>query len=87
MLNYFVENERSFMDKIPCRTLLFIRRMYILEILNGHLAVCHHIFHMQKHVFRNVFDSLKEKDLLRDGEKVNVEEGVAMFFMIIGHIT
>jgi hypothetical protein len=42
---------------------------------------------MQKHVFMNFCDILKHKGLLEDGKKVSVEEGVAMFLMIVGHTT
>ncbi|KAL2491082.1 putative harbinger transposase-derived nuclease [Abeliophyllum distichum] len=44
MLSYFAANERSIMDRIPCRTSLLTGKMYILEILNGHPTVCHNIF-------------------------------------------
>jgi len=87
MLSYFVANKRIFIDRPPCRTSLLTGKMYMLEILNGHPDVCHRNFRMQKHVFMNFCDTLKHKGLLTDGKKVSVEEGVAMFLMIIGHTT
>ncbi|XP_052197195.1 uncharacterized protein LOC127804376 [Diospyros lotus] len=87
MLSYFVANKRVFIDRTPCRTSLLTGKMYMLEILNGHPDVCHRNFRMQKHVFINFCDTLKHKGLLTDGKKVSVEEGVAMFLMIVGHTT
>jgi len=87
MLNCFVASKSSVIDRVPCRTSLLTGKMYILEILNGHLDVCYRNFRMQKHVFMNFCDTLKQKQLLKDGKKVSVEEGVAMFLMIVGHTT
>lgn len=87
MINCFVATQRSTMNKVPCRTSSLTGRMFLLDILNGNPTVCHQIFRMQKHVLLNFCDTLKEKGLLTDGRKVSVEEGVAMFLMIIGHTT
>ena len=59
MLIYFATNKRSVIDRIPCRTSLLTRKMYMLEILNGHADVCYRNFRMQKHVFMNFCDTLK----------------------------
>lgn len=69
MLHDFVVKERSIMDSTPCRTSLLIGKIYILKILNGQPTVCHDIFRMQKQVFTNFCDILKENGLLRDGKK------------------
>ncbi|XP_022852831.1 uncharacterized protein LOC111374395 [Olea europaea var. sylvestris] len=87
VLNYFVANKGSINGKTPCRTSFLTRKMYTLEILNGHPDVCYRNFCMQKHVFMNLCDILKEKGLLKDEKKVSVEEGVAIFMMIVGHTT
>ncbi|XP_022852822.1 uncharacterized protein LOC111374384 [Olea europaea var. sylvestris] len=87
VLNYFVANKGSIIGRTPCRISLLIGKMYILEILNGHPDICYRNFRMQKHVFMNLCDILKEKGLLKDGKKVSVDEGVAMFMMIVGHTT
>ncbi|XP_022841850.1 protein ALP1-like [Olea europaea var. sylvestris] len=87
MLHCFAAHKGSTIGRIPCRTSLLTGKMYVLEILNGHPEVCYRNFRMQKHVFMNFCDTLKEKGLLYDGKKVSVEEGVAMFLMIVGHTT
>ncbi|KAG6511476.1 hypothetical protein ZIOFF_029544 [Zingiber officinale] len=74
-------------DRMPCRTSSLTGRMYIQEILDGHPQVCFDNFRMSKHVFVNFCRTLKEMNLLQDGKKVTVEEGVAMFLLIIGHNT
>ncbi|XP_022843162.1 protein ALP1-like [Olea europaea var. sylvestris] len=87
MLHCFVAHKGSTIGRIPCRKSLLMGKMYVLEILNRHPEVCYRNFRMQKHVFMNFCDTLKEKGLLYDGKKVSVEEGVAMFLMIVGHTT
>ncbi|XP_022883522.1 uncharacterized protein LOC111400340 [Olea europaea var. sylvestris] len=87
MLHCFAAHKGSTIGRMPCRTLLLTGKMYVLEILNGHPEVCYRNFRMQKHVFMNFCDTLKEKGLLYDGKKVSVKEGVAMFLMIVWHTT
>jgi len=61
MLSYFVANKRIFIDRTPCRTSLLIGKIYMLEILNGYPDVCHRNFRMQKHIFMNFCDTLKQR--------------------------
>ena len=60
-------------------------RMYTLEFLVGHEVRCYESFRTDKHVFLNFCDTLKDVGKLSDGKKVSVEEGVAMFLIIICH--
>ncbi|KAG6506479.1 hypothetical protein ZIOFF_031802 [Zingiber officinale] len=77
----------GYIDRMPCRTSCLTRRMYIQEILDGHPQVCFDNFRMSKHVFVNFCSTRKEMNLLQDGKKVTVEEGVAVFLLIVGHNT
>ncbi|GAB2278169.1 hypothetical protein Dimus_012863 [Dionaea muscipula] len=70
-LNVLVRSERSFVDRMPRRISILTERMFITEKLNGHPDDCHDDFRMQKHVFMNFCDTLKEKGLLSDGKKVS----------------
>ncbi|KAG6525968.1 hypothetical protein ZIOFF_015941 [Zingiber officinale] len=74
-------------DRMPCRTSSLTGRMYIQEILDGHPQACFDNFCISKHVFVNFCRTLKEMNLLQDGKKVTIEEGAAMFLLIIGHNT
>ncbi|KAG6519032.1 hypothetical protein ZIOFF_022521 [Zingiber officinale] len=77
----------GYIDRMLCRTSSLTGRMYIQEILDGHPHVFFDNFRMSKHVFVNFCSILKEMNLLQDGKKVMVEEGVAMFLLIVGHNT
>ena len=79
------EYEKSFISKTPCRTSMLTGRMYTLEFLVGHEVRCYESFRMKKHVFLNFCDTLKDVGKLSDGKKVSVEEGVAMFLIIMCH--
>ena len=87
MLNCFVAKKSSVISRVPYRTSLLTGKMYMLEILNGHPDVCYSNFRTQKHVFMNFCDTMKQKQLLKDGKKVSVEDDNAMFLMIVGHTT
>ncbi|KAL2466949.1 putative harbinger transposase-derived nuclease [Abeliophyllum distichum] len=69
MVNCFVANSVSTINRIPCRTSLLKGKMYMLEILNGHPDVCYRNFRMYKHVFMNFCDTLKDKGAI-DGTHV-----------------
>ncbi|KAG6510152.1 hypothetical protein ZIOFF_028161 [Zingiber officinale] len=77
----------GYIDRMSCQTSSLTGGMHILEILDGHPQVCFDNFRMSKHVFVNFCSTLKEMNLLQDGKKVTVEEGVAMFLLIVGHNT
>ena len=59
--------------------------MYTLEFLAGHEARCYENFRMEKQVFINFCNTLREIANLSDGKRVSVEEGVIMFLIIICH--
>ncbi|KAF7812780.1 putative nuclease HARBI1 [Senna tora] len=65
-------------------TSILTGRMYTIEFLTGHEARCYESFRMNKVVFQNLCDVLKDVGKLSDGKDVTVEEGVAMFLIIIG---
>ena len=60
-------------------------KMYTIEFLVGHETRCYENFRMKKDVFMNFCETLKEVGNLCDGKKVNIEEAVAMFLIIICH--
>ncbi|XP_019433068.1 PREDICTED: uncharacterized protein LOC109339964 [Lupinus angustifolius] len=80
-----MEYERNFISRTPCRTSLLIGKMYTLEVMAGHEARCYENFRMRKNVFLNFCDTLRDIGNLSDDKKVCVEEGVAMFLIIICH--
>ena len=85
IVSLILEYERSFVSKIPCRTSMLTGKMYTLEFLAGHEARCYDSFRMEKHIFINFCNTLKDIANLRDGKNVSVEEGVAMFLIIVCH--
>ncbi|KAG6521492.1 hypothetical protein ZIOFF_018613 [Zingiber officinale] len=78
----FLNLEHEYIDRMPCQTSSLTGRMCIQEILDGHPQVCFDNFRMSKHVFVNFYSTLKEMNLLQDGKKVTVEEGVAIFLYV-----
>ena len=85
IISLMVEYERSFISRTPCRTSILTGKMSTLEFLAGHETRCYENFRMEKQVFMNFCDALREVANLRDGKNVCVEEGVAMFLIVICH--
>ena len=85
MLQLMIEYERSYIDRRPCRTSALTARMYTLEFLVGHEARCYENFQMKKQVFMNFCNALREVTNLSDHKRVNIKEGVPMFFIIMCH--
>ena len=85
MIQLIMEYQKSFINKVPCRTSILTGRMYTLEFLAGHEARCYESFRMEKHVFMNLCNTLKVVANLNNGKNVSVEEAVAMFLIIICH--
>lgn len=85
MIQLIMEYERDFVERICCRTSMLTGKMYTLKVLVGHEARCYDSFRMEKHVFLNFCDALKNVANLEDGKRVSVEEAVAMFLIIVCH--
>lgn len=58
---------------------------FVDEVLNGANQRCLDNFRMDKQVFYNLCDILETKGLLRDTNRIKIEEQLAMFMFIIGH--
>ncbi|XP_058727328.1 uncharacterized protein LOC131598774 [Vicia villosa] len=58
---------------------------FVDEVLNGPNQRCLDNFRMDKQVFYKLCDILETKGLLRDTNRIKIEEQLAMFMFIIGH--
>jgi hypothetical protein len=57
--------------------------MYVKEVLEGHELRCKRDFRMEKHIFHNLVECLRERCLLRDTDFVSIEEQVAIFLYAV----
>ena len=73
------------MTRQPCRSLSPRGSGFMTEVLNGHDDGCREMFRMDKHVFRKLCDTLRQRGMLRDTSGVVIEEQLAIFLNIIGH--
>lgn len=55
------------------------RYEFVNKVLRGHPKRCYDLFHMEKHVFRGLCNTLKSINLLHDSKFLSVEEQVAIF--------
>ena len=60
MLRLVIEHERSYVDRRPCKTSASTGSMYILEFLAGHEVRCYENFLIEKQVFINFCNALRE---------------------------
>ncbi|KAK9283380.1 hypothetical protein L1049_011622 [Liquidambar formosana] len=74
----------TFIVKEPCRNSPHTGWKFMMEILGGHEKRCHEMFRMEKHVFRELCDTLKGYGL-KSTRGIPVEEAVGMFLMTLGH--
>ncbi|KAK9270065.1 hypothetical protein L1049_025638 [Liquidambar formosana] len=74
----------TFIIKEPCRNSPHTGWKFMMEILGGHEKRCHEMFRMEKHVFRELCDTLKGYGL-KSTRGIPVEEAVGMFLMTLGH--
>ena len=87
MMNYLMDSEGIFIDRLPCRTSALTGREYIKEVLLRNPTRCYEGFRMRPHVFRTLCDRVRMMELLKDSREVSVEEGVAMALYILCHGT
>ncbi|KAM6579085.1 hypothetical protein CsatB_030922 [Cannabis sativa] len=70
----------------PCPSLSPTRGCgFMTEVLNGPEDLCREMFRMDKHVFQNLCNVLRQKSMLRDTAGVMIEEQLGIFLNIIGH--
>ena len=79
---------KNYLLKEYLARLLCLRwRKYILGVLLENPTRCYEEFHMKPHIFTNLYDRLKMRNLLQDFRDVSVEEGVVMGLAILCHGT
>lgn len=75
----------KYIDKEPCRTSAHTGYKWVMEVLNGHDKRCYEQFRMEKHVFRELLETLTQTYGLKEGKDVPLVEALAMFLYILGH--
>ena len=59
-------NENSSINRSRIHTSILTGDLYVREVLEGHELRCKRDFRMEKHIFRNLVECLREKCHLRD---------------------
>ncbi|KAK6145042.1 hypothetical protein DH2020_021862 [Rehmannia glutinosa] len=71
--------------KQPARSLSPKGSGFMTEVLNGDDDFCREMLRMDKHVFRKLSDTLRQRGMLRDTASVMIEEQLGIFLNIVGH--
>ncbi|KAM0903096.1 hypothetical protein ACQ4PT_018891 [Festuca glaucescens] len=75
--------EESSANRTRIHTSILTGDMYVKEVLEGHELRCKRDFQMEKHIFHNLVECLRERCLLRDTDFVSMEEQVAIFLYAV----
>ena len=76
-------NENSSVNRSRIHTSILTGDLYVREVLEGHELRCKRDFRMEKHIFRNLVECLRDKSHLRDTDFVSAEEQVAIFLYAV----
>ncbi|XBH68585.1 hypothetical protein VPH35_096699 [Triticum aestivum] len=76
-------NDRSSANHTHIHTSILTGDRYVREVLEGHELRCKRDFRMERYIFRNLVQCLRERCHLRDTNFVSVEEQVGIFLYAV----
>ncbi|CAL5327299.1 unnamed protein product [Camellia sinensis] len=74
----------NYLNKQPCRTSALIGHQWMLELQHGNATRIYEKFRMDRDVFYQLCNLLETNYELQSGEKVEVQQQVAIFLFIVG---
>jgi hypothetical protein len=76
-------SEKSSANRKRIHTSILTGDLYVKEVLEGHELRCKRDFRMEKHIFHNLVECLRDRCCLRDTDFVSVKEQVAIFLYTV----
>lgn len=80
------QHQIDFLDKMSQRTSILCGHVWIIEILTGNPTTCHKLFRLHRDPFISLCQALRRERFLKNTVNVQVEEVMAMFYMIARHL-
>ncbi|CAH9083901.1 unnamed protein product [Cuscuta epithymum] len=71
--------------RLPYRTSVCSRAMFITEVLQGHIIRCYQDFRLHKEVFISVCEDLKCHYGFVESRELSIEESLGIFLMTLAH--